>query len=232
VGLYVIPVGYAQTTITNIVTHSSAPFLRWKLPALSPGFGGGYQQFTTSSSFTVPPGVTQVEVELWGGGSGSYASISDAASGGGGGGGYARKRIVGLTPGQSIVVTVGAGGANGTVGGAPAGSGTSSSFGPYVSATGGTLNPTANVNAPQNGASPGFGVGGDVNLTGSAGQSSFMSAGGIGGGAPMGGSQGSGGIGNGGLFPGGGASGAGTGSSGTTPNNGGAGSSGLVLVRW
>ena len=48
---------------------------------------------TASGSFIVPAGVTQLEVEVWGGGSGSYASISGVASGtasgGGSGGGYA-----------------------------------------------------------------------------------------------------------------------------------------------
>lgn len=234
VGLYVITVGFGQTTITaaGISVIPTAPFLRWKLPSLSPGFASGSQSFSSSGSFVVPPGVSQVEVEVWGAGSGSYASTSAIASGGGGGGGYARKRISGLTPGQQISVTVGAGGAAGTTAGATPGSGQSSSFGTFVSATGGALNPLANSNNPQNGGSPGTGVNGDLVLTGSAGQSAFMSAGGLGGSAPMGGAQSSGTIGNNGIVPGGGASGAGTGANGTTPFNGGAGASGLIVVRW
>ena len=103
----------------------------------------------------------------------------------------------------------------------------------YVSATGGSLNATASPASPQNGAAPGgTGVGGDVNLVGSSGQSSFMSAAGFGGGAPMGGSQSSGSVGVPGIFPGGGAGGAGTGASGTTAFNGAAGANGLVVVRW
>lgn len=234
VGLYVVTIAYGQTTISasNISMFPAAPFLRSKLATLSTGFGAGVQTFGVSGSFTVPPGVTQVETEIWGGGSGSYASTSSSASGGGAGGGYARKRISGLTPGQVIPVTVGAGGAGGTTSGGTPAAGNSSSFGTYVSATGGTLNPLASISSPQNGASPGGGIAGDVNLTGSAGQSAFMGAGGLGGGAPMGGSQGSGTIGNNGILPGGGASGAGTGTGGTTPFNGGAGSNGLVVVRW
>ncbi|MBN9559417.1 MAG: hypothetical protein J0H14_01650, partial [Alphaproteobacteria bacterium] len=97
-GLYVITVGYGQTAITatSIVTLPTAPFLAWKLPALRPGFASGVQGFTTSGSFTVPAGVTTVEVEVWGAGSGSFASTASAPSGGGAGGGYARRRIAGL----------------------------------------------------------------------------------------------------------------------------------------
>jgi hypothetical protein len=211
--------------------------LIWKLPSLRPGFGSGVATFTASSSFIVPAGVAQVEVEVWGGGAGSYASVSGVSvgsgSGGGSGGGYARKRVTGLTPGQVIAVVVGAGGNGGTVGGAVATSGGTSSFGPYVSATGGSLNYLATVTSPQNGATPGgTGIGGDVNLPGSAGQVAMLNQGGMGGGAPMCGSQNGGTTGVAGVFPGGGAAGAGTGFNSNTPYNGAAGASGLVVVRW
>jgi hypothetical protein len=233
-GLYIITVGYGQTTITtaNISVLPSAPYLRAKLPALGPGFGSGVQTFTSSGSFQVPAGVIQVEVEVWGGGAGSFASTSSAASGGGGGGGYARKRLTGLTPGQVISVTVGSGGIGGTVGGSSATGGQSSAFGAFISAAGGTLNPYATVSSPQLGGGGGMGQGGDVNLTGSAGQPGVMGVGGMGGGAPMGGMQNSGTAGNPGTSPGGGASGAGTGSNGSTPYTGANGASGLVVVRW
>lgn len=234
VGLYVITVNFGQTAITgaSIAVLATAPFLNWKLPSLSPGFGAGVQTFGASGNFVVPNGVTRVEVELWGGGSGSFASTSSAASGGGSGGGYARKRLSGLTSGQVIPVTVGSGGAAGTTSTAP-GPGGTSSFGSFVSATGGMLNGSATVANPQNGAIPGgVGVGGDVNLMGSSGGIGFLSVGGLGGGSPMGGMQTSGSTGNSGVSPGGGASGAGTGANGTTPYNGGAGANGLVVVRW
>ncbi len=235
VGLYVITVTYGQTAIAtgNIVTLPTAPFITWKLPSLRPGFGSGVQSFTSSGTFTVPNGVTQVEVELWGGGSGSYASVANGASGGGSGGGYARKRITGLSPGQTIAVTVGLGGSGGSSGGAGAGPGGTSSFGTYVSATGGSVNYLATVAEPQNGATPGgVGVGGDVNLSGSCGQAGALNQGGLGGGAPMGGAQNSGTSGVAGNSPGGGAAGAGTGANGTTSFNGAAGGNGLVVVRW
>src|SRR5579883_313580 len=242
IGLYQITVAYGQTSVSaaNITTLASAPFVPWKLPTLSPGFGGGVRVFQSSGAFTVPAGVTRIEAEVWGGGSGSFASTSTVASGGGSGGGYARKRIVGLSPGQVLSVTVGAGGQAGLVGGTvlPTAGGTSSladqsSGTVFVSATGGQLNATATASNPQNGATPaGAGSGGDVNLIGSAGQIAFQGVGGMGGAAPMGGMQTSGTTGNAGLFPGGGASGAGTGPSGNTPYNDGAGAAGLVVIRW
>jgi hypothetical protein len=235
VGLYVITTSYGQTAISaqDVMTFSTAPFIQWKLPNLRPGFGTGVQSFTESGIFAVPYGVTQVEVEGWGGGAGSYASISGMPSGGGSGGGYARKRITGLMAGQSIPVVIGTGGAGGTLGGGAATAGGTTNFGSYVSATGGSLNDLATVANPQNGATPaGYGVGGDVNLTGSAGQQAVLNLGGMGGAAAMGGSQNSGTTGVPGTFPGGGAAGAGTGPNGTTPYAGAAGAPGLVVVRW
>jgi hypothetical protein len=235
VGLYVLTVNYGQTSVTqsSITVYSTAPFLTWKLPQLRPGFASGVQTFTATGTYVVPAGVTQVEVELWGGGAGSYASYSTVPSGGGAGGGYARKRVGNLTPGQTVTVTVASGGIGGTAsGGAPTAGGTTS-FGTYVSATGGNLNSMATVSNPLNGATPGgIGVGGDVNISGSSGQAGLMNQGGLGGAAPMGGAQNSGTFGVAGNFPGGGAAGAGTGANSATPYNGAAGAGGLIVVRW
>lgn len=240
-GLYQITLGYGQTSITsaNIAVLPTAPFLPWKLPMLAPGFGSGVKTFASSGQFTLPAGVSQIEVELWGGGSGSYASTTTAGSGGGSGGGYARRRIAGLVPGQTLSVSIGAGGQGGQVGGAlPTAGGTSvvsdlSSGAVYLTATGGSLNPSATASNPQNGATPaGSGVGGDINLTGSSGQIAYLSVGGMGGAAPMGGMQTSGTTGNAGIVPGGGASGAGTGPNGNTAYNGAPGGSGLAIIRW
>jgi hypothetical protein len=235
IGLYVITTVYGQTSITaqNISVVPTAPFLVWKLPSLRPGFGSGVQSFLTNGTFVVPPGVSQVEVEAWGGGSGSFASVPNSPSGGGSGGGYARKRIVGVVPGQSVAVTVGSGGTAGSVSGTAAGSGGTSSFGQYVSATGGSLNYLATAASPQFGATPpGVGINGDINLSGSAGQSAALNQGGMGGAPPMGGSQNSGTTGVAGTTPGGGAAGAGTGANSATPYNGASGGGGIVVVRW
>jgi hypothetical protein len=235
IGLYQITVSYAQTQVTtaNIAVIPTAPFLLWKLPSLRPGFGSGVQSFANNANFAVPIGVTQVEVEIWGAGSGSYASVPGLPSGGGAGGGYARKLVTGLIPGQIVPVTVGGGGAAGSTGSATAGPGATSSFGQFVNATGGSLNYLATTSAPENGATPpGIGVGGDVNFAGSAGQAGILNQGGMGGAAPIGGAQNSGSTGNAGSFPGGGAAGAGTGAAGNTAFNGAAGGGGLVVVRW
>jgi hypothetical protein len=235
VGLYQIVVSFGQTQVTaaNIGVVPTAPFLTWKLPRLRPGFGSGVQSFLSSGNFIVPAGVTQVEVEVWGAGAGSYSSLPGLASGGGSGGGYARKLVTALAPGQTVAVVVGAGGISGTTSGAAPGPGGTSSFGQLVSATGGTLNYTASTSAPGNGATPpGVGVGGDVNFTGSAGQAGILNQGGMGGASPIGGTQNSGSTGNTGIFPGGGGAGAGTGASGNAAFNGAAGGGGMVVVRW
>jgi hypothetical protein len=240
IGLYVVTVSYGQTALvaTDIVPLPAAPFLSWKLPLLRPGLGFGIQSFTVSGNFVVPAGVTQIEVEVWGGGAGSYASVAGVstgtAAGGGAGGGYARRRIIPgvITPGQVVAVVIGPGGTGGTIGGAATAGGTSS-FGSYVSATGGCLNNLASITSPQNGGTPGgYGIGGDVNLTGSDGQAAMLNQGGMGGAAPMGGSKNSGTTGVAGVFPGGGAGGAGTGSNSNTPYIGAAGAPGLVIIRW
>ena len=244
--LYQVAVAYGQTQITgsNITPVPTAPFLPNKLPSLRPGITYQVLSFKTSGTFLIPPGVTQVEVELWGGGSGSYASVPYFPSGGGSGGGYAKKLVTGLIPGQIVPITVGAGGRSGTTGGGAPTGGSTSSFGSYVNASGGNLNGGASVSLPMNGATPG-GIGSnigpaaaDVYCSGSAGQAAIIFSSGVGlpgmgGAAPMGGAQNSGSIGNDGLFPGGGAAGAGIGGpGGNTAYNGGNGAGGLVVVRW
>lgn len=70
------------------------------------------QQFTASGTFVVPSGVTEVSILAVGGGGGGGCGSSYSA-GGGGGGGVVRKRAT-VTPGESLTITVGAGGAGGT----------------------------------------------------------------------------------------------------------------------
>jgi hypothetical protein len=241
-GLYVISVAAGQIAVSenDIAVHAAAPFLAAKLPALRPGFGSGAQVFAASGSFTVPAGVSQVEVEVWGGGAGSFASVAGKPSGGGAAGGYARKRVTALAPGQVVSVTVGAGGAAGASGVAP-GAGGASSFGAFVSASGGQLAAGATTADPTPAGAPaGMGSGGDLNLAGSEGHvgvevvGSAAHYGGMGGAAPLGGGARAGttGAASPGRAPGGGASGAGTGSGGGTANAGAAGAAGLVIVRW
>lgn len=72
------------------------------------------KSFTASDTWTVPDNVTELTIEcVGGGGAGGYVHGSGfyfEASAGGGGGAYAKKVNVGVTPGQKVTVTVGAGG--------------------------------------------------------------------------------------------------------------------------
>ncbi len=71
----------------------------------------GSQEFTTSGSFTVPAGVTEIFVEVVGaGGNGGYNG-----TGGGGGGGYASGNFT-VTPGAVLDVAIGVPGLGGVTG--------------------------------------------------------------------------------------------------------------------
>ncbi len=140
------------------------------------GIVGRTQIFIASGTFTVPANVTQVEVEIVGGGGpggpssdGSGSGNSAGTAGGGGGaGGYAYRRISGLTAGLAIAVTVGAGGAAVTTVNVPGPAGGTSSFGSYAYSTGGGAGPSG-LNAYGVGGPGGQGNGGDLNIAGQSG---------------------------------------------------------------
>ena len=111
------------------------------------------------STYTAPANCRYVWVKLQGAGGGSAGYCES-----GGSGGYAEKRIT-LAAGTTVTVTVGAGGA-GVGYYAAGGNGGTSSFGTYVSATGGYGSNTLNNHT---GGRRGIGSGGDVNLTGGGG---------------------------------------------------------------
>lgn len=97
------------------------------------------QVFTSSGSFTVPSGVTKIEVEVRGGGGGGGGSAGSRTSGpgqGGCGGGYG-KQVLTVTAGSTHAVTVGVGGAGGAFYYADGTAGGTSTFGTLISATGG-----------------------------------------------------------------------------------------------
>jgi uncharacterized repeat protein (TIGR01451 family) len=72
---------------------------------------------TSSGNWIAPAGVTSITVEVWGGGGAGGGQNQNSDGGGGGGGGaYSRKNTITVIPGNSYVVSVGAGGAGVTSG--------------------------------------------------------------------------------------------------------------------
>ena len=117
----------------------------WTIVASTVGGGITEVVFNVAgtTAWTVPGGVTQIVVEVWGGGGGGGGSgaVADHWGHGGGGGGYGRA-IAAVTPGNNLAVTVGAGGTgfqevatDGTAGGTSSVTGMNSPA--AVSATGG-----------------------------------------------------------------------------------------------
>ena len=188
------------------------------------------QAFTSSGTFTIPASVTKVKVTVVGGGGGGRSATNSTGQGGGGAGGAAIEVITGLTPGGTVTVTVGAGGAADTTGG-------TASFGAYCSATGG-LSPASGT-GPAGGAG-GTATGGDINFTGGGGGGGNGVSGTVAGSAGNGGSSifGGAGLGAGSSnavnTAGAGAPGTGGGGGGGCggPGTGGAGGSGIVIVEY
>jgi hypothetical protein len=89
--------------------------------------GSGSVSFSSSTTWTCPPGVTQVLAECWGGGAAGGGSNGAGNNGQGGGGGEYRNGLVPVTPGNNYTVTVGAGGAS-VSGGVSGNNGTQSVF--------------------------------------------------------------------------------------------------------
>jgi hypothetical protein len=141
-------------TASNVLTSNGSA---WVSQAISAGGDYIMTAYTTPATWTKPAGLKAVKVTVIGaggnGGSGTSA-ITYGGNGGGGGGAilYADAPAV---PGPITV----------TVGTAPS---KTSSFGPLVSATGGTngTNATPGVNAPFGPYAGGAGSSGTVNFTG------------------------------------------------------------------
>jgi hypothetical protein len=131
----------------------------------------GNQSSTTSKTytFTIPAGIGALRVRVWGGG----------GYNGGCGGGFAMKTIYNLIGITSVTITSGCG--------SNSGAGGTSSFGSYVSATGGA---TA-------GGTAGTGAGGDINFTGGVAAGGAAGLFGNGGGGGTGGNIGNGNAGGG-----------------------------------
>ncbi len=191
---------------------------------------------TVKNQWLKPDGLQYVEVEVVGaGGGGGGADNATAGGGGGGGGGYAKERILAASLSATEAVTVGRGGTGGANTGGNGTAGGDSSFGSFLSATGGGLGNGDNTGGAAAGGSGGTGSGGDLNLSGSNGSSGFGLTGagssgkggdsfyGFGGAAIIGSSAGSAGS----LYGGGGGGAASNSASG---NIGGDGAHGVVII--
>jgi hypothetical protein len=227
-------VGNAGATTLDVITATNAGnvTIAGTLTAATvvgglPGSQG--QTFTSSGTFTIPTGVTAIKMTIVGGGGAAGAGGGiNIASGGGGGGGAAIKFLTGLTPGNTLTVTVGAAGGTSSVA-----SGTQSIT--PVSATGGATGTASNGFAAAGG-SGGVGSNGDINIGGGGGGSAFyvnvvcvLSGFPGAGGASILGGGGAGvtaGAGNAGRVYGGGGSGGYNGAA------AGAGAAGVVLIEW
>lgn len=99
----------APSTSGNVLTSNGTT---WVSQA-APGFTA-MQIFTSSGTFTIPTGKTALRVTVIGaGGSAGTGNGSGTEFGGGGGaGGAGVSYLTGLTPGNTISVTIGAGGAS------------------------------------------------------------------------------------------------------------------------
>lgn len=76
----------------------------------------GSQTITSGSgTFTVPAGVTSIEIQCWAGGGGTQDNTLAANNtGGAGGGAFSQKTALTVSPGDSLIYVVGASGMNGS----------------------------------------------------------------------------------------------------------------------
>jgi hypothetical protein len=140
----------------------------WIPKTVEGGVGSGMTVITATGNFTVP--ASTLIVELVGGGGGGGRSNSLAAPGcGGGGGGYAKKIITGLTVGNVITATIGAGGVKAAASNTAGSAGGATSFGTHLSATGGAGG-AAGINTAVD---AGVGSNGNLNLRGGMGESNL-----------------------------------------------------------
>lgn len=235
---------FAIATGTYTVTVTASGFAGYTyqlsapcLPASCAGIGKqmNVQIFPASGTFTIPVGVTSAKVTVVGSGGAGGGSNGANSGMGGGSGGVGIKWLSGLTPGNTLVVTVGTGGTGVSATAGNNGTASSVASGTQVIATI-TANPggggAANISGPAGGGAAGTtGTGGDFNFSGSPGQgfslateSSTGAASIFGGSTPV---Q----INNTGItasVPGAGGGGA----QGVGPFAGGGGANGIVIFEW
>jgi hypothetical protein len=216
--------GDSSITDNGTAVSSSEPF------TLTPDG----QFFTGSGTFTIPTGITAVKVTIVGGGGGGGGATAANNGGGGGSGGAAIKFLTGLTPGNTITVTIGAGGTGNSAAAGNAGTASTISSGTQtittVTANGGSGG-NANGTQSSGGSGGAISTNGTANFGGNTGNDGIGITGGAGAGSMYagGGPNSNGGNpGNAATSCGGGGGGAGAGANRT----GGSGSAGCALFEW
>lgn len=191
------------------------------------------QVFTANGTFTINSTAVKVTV-VAGGGAGGGSSGANNLGGGGGSGGAAIKTLTGLTVGNTLSVTIGAGGTGVSNGNGNAGGTSSVASGTQTITTittnggsGGTANGFTLTSA--GGAGGTVGSGGDLNLGGNSQPAPTTGAGSIFGGGPLAPTTAA--AGNAGTAPGAGGSGSNSGGGGAS-QTGGAGLAGVVIFEW
>jgi len=157
----------APGTSGNVLTSNGTA---WASQAIAAGGDYVMQAYTSPATWTKPNGLKAVKVTVVGGGGGGGKGQPGLYFGAtGGGGGTAIEYIDAPAIPGPVTVTVGGGGTGGPPGGPQGGgSGGTSSFGPFLSATGGGGGAGAASGGEPAGAG-GAGSGGTINFTGGAG---------------------------------------------------------------
>jgi hypothetical protein len=123
----------APGTSGNVLTSNGTDWVSQAPPAPPAGGFSNMEVFTASGTFTVPLGITKAKVTVVGGGGGGAGTGGTVQMERGGYGGVGIAVIDGIS--GSVSVTIGNGGAGSNSGAGS--SGGTSSFGSYITATGG-----------------------------------------------------------------------------------------------
>jgi hypothetical protein len=241
-GSYDVTVATQPNAAACTVTNASEPQVATNVTNVNVACSFNSVSFTLPGTYTwtVPAGVTSVQVVAAGGGGGGGGISGPYAAGQAGGAGAVVTSTLAVAAGQVFNIVIGAGGGAGTSppdGSCGAGGGGGGASSVDAGSTGQVIGGGGGGGGGCNNATPG-GAGGGVNGAGGSGGASGISTGGSGGSGGFGGTGGSfifrsggaaGGNGNGGAggggghngpYPGGaGGSGSGTGTGGNDTNN-------------
>ncbi len=196
--------GSTTVSVTNISSGTPVAFSCSNAINATSSFIVSIMTFNTNGTFTVPTGVTCIQVQAWGAGGGGGGGVG-GSGGGGGGGAYTLNNSVLVTPGNTYNIAIGQGGIGGQNAGntnntGNPGTATSATFDGAVTVTanpgqGGTFGTGTSVSGGAGGTGGTYsgGAGGVGNST--------LNTGGTGDGGGGGSSAGTGAVGNAGGTP-------------------------------